>query len=70
MAAGNREDAMEDEFEALKPAGVGPEMERWNVEDLQAYIDNMKAEIVRVEVILASKSSVNAAAAALFGDKG
>ncbi|NBR02850.1 MAG: DUF1192 domain-containing protein [Alphaproteobacteria bacterium] len=70
MAAGNREDAMEDEFEALKPAGVGPEMERWNVEDLQAYIDNMKAEIVRVEAILASKSSVNAAAAALFGDKG
>ena len=61
---------MEDEFEALKPAGVGLEMERWNVEDLQAYIDNMKAEIVRVEVILASKSSVNAAAAALFGDKG
>ena len=61
---------MEDEFEALKPAGVGPEMERWNVEDLQAYIDNMKAEIVRVETILASKSSVNAAAAALFGDKG
>ena len=61
---------MEDEFEALKPAGVGPEMERWNAEDLQAYIDNMKAEIVRVEAILASKSSVNAAAAALFGDKG
>jgi len=61
---------MEDEFEALKPAGVGPEMERWNVEDLQAYIDNMKAEIVRVEAILASKSSVNAAAAALFVDKG
>ena len=37
---------MEDEFEALKPAGVGPEMERWNVEDLQAYIDSMKAEIL------------------------
>ena len=35
---------MEDEFEALKPAGVGPEMDRWNVEDLQAYIDKMKAE--------------------------
>jgi uncharacterized small protein (DUF1192 family) len=64
-----REDAMEDEFEALKPAGVGPEMERWNVEDLQAYIDNMKAEIARVETILAGKSSVTEAAAALFGDK-
>ncbi len=61
---------MEDEFEALRPAGAGPEMERWNVEDLQAYIDNMKAEIERVETILAGKSSVTAAAAALFGDKG
>ncbi|MEK9854657.1 MAG: DUF1192 domain-containing protein [Rhodobiaceae bacterium] len=70
MAAGHREDAMEDEFEALRPAGAGPEMERWNVEDLQAYIDNMKAEIARVETILAGKSSVTAAAAALFGDKG
>jgi len=29
----------------------------------------MKAEIARVEAILAGKSSVNAAAAALFGDK-
>lgn len=61
---------MEDEFEAVRPAGAGPEMERWNVEDLQAYIDNMKAEIARVETILAGKSSVTAAAAALFGDKG
>jgi uncharacterized small protein (DUF1192 family) len=61
---------MEDEFEALRPAGAGPEMERWNVEDLQAYIDNMKTEIARVETILAGKSSVTAAAAALFGDKG
>jgi len=60
---------MEDEFEALKPVGAGPEMERWNLEDLQAYIDAMKAEIARVEEIIASKGSVNAAAAALFGDK-
>ena len=34
---------MEDEFEAMKPGGAGPEMERWNLEDLQAYIDAMKA---------------------------
>ena len=57
---------MEEELEALKPAGAGPEMERWNVEDLQAYIDSMKAEIARVETILAGKGSANAAAAALF----
>ena len=60
---------MEDEFEALKPGGAGPEMERWNLEDLQAYIDAMKAEIARVEAIIASKDSVSTAAAALFGDK-
>ena len=57
---------MEDELEAMKPTGAGPEMERWNVEDLQAYIDRMKAEIARVEAILDGKGSVNAAAAALF----
>ena len=60
---------MEEEFEALKPGGAGPEMERWNLEDLQAYIDAMQAEIARVEAIMASKDSVSAAAAALFGDK-
>lgn len=60
---------MDDELEALRPAGVGTEMERWNVEDLQAYIDRMKVEIAKVETILADKSSVNEAAAALFGDK-
>ena len=53
----------------MKPAGMPAEMERWNVEDLQDYIDRMRAEITRVEAIIASKDSVNAAAAALFGDK-
>ena len=59
---------MEEELEAMKPARAGPEMERWNVEDLQAYIDRMKAEIARVEAILDEKGSVNAAAAALFNE--
>ena len=57
---------MEDELEALKPPGSGPEMERWNREDLAAYIDTMKAEISKVEKILASKAGVTAEAAALF----
>ena len=60
---------MEDELEALKPVGLGPEMERWNVEDLEAYIAAMKAEIAKVEAIVAGKGSVNAAAEALFSDK-
>ena len=58
---------MEDELEALKPPGSGPEMERWNREDLESYIDAMKAEIIKVEEILASKAGVTAVAAALFG---
>ena len=63
---------MDDELDALKPPGSGPEIERWNREDLEAYIDAMKAEISKVERILASKAGVNAEAAALFGrvDKG
>ena len=60
---------MEEELEKLKPAGLGPEMERWNVEDLEAYVAAMKAEIAKVEAIIAGKSSVNAAAEALFGGK-
>ena len=61
--------AMDEEVDAMKPAGMPAEMERWNVEDLQDYINQMRAEIIRVEAIIASKDSVNAAAAALFGDK-
>ena len=63
---------MDDELDVLKPPGSGPEIERWNREDLEAYIDAMKAEISKVERILESKAGVNAEAAALFGsvDKG
>ena len=58
---------MNDELDALKPAGGGLEMERWNCEDLEAYIDAMRAEISKVEKILVSKAGVTAEAAALFG---
>ena len=60
---------MDEELDAMKSAGMPAEMERWNVEDLQDYIDRMRAEITRVEAIIAGKDSVNAAAAALFGEK-
>lgn len=59
---------MDDELEAIKKGGLDPEMERWNIEDLQDYVARMKAEIDRVERIIRSKDSVNAAAAALFGE--
>ena len=61
---------MDDELEAMKPASAGAEMERWNIEDLEAYIAKMKAEIARVEAIIQSKGSVNKAAEALFGKSG
>lgn len=59
---------MDEELDAMKPASIAAEMERWNVADLQAYIDRMRAEIARVEAIIAEKSTVNAAADALFRD--
>ena len=60
---------MDDELDALRPPGSALEMERWNREDLEAYITTMKAEISKVERILASKAGVNAEAAALFGSE-
>ena len=38
---------MDDEIERLKPGAMPTDMQSWNIEDLQAYIDAMKAEIVR-----------------------
>ena len=58
---------MDNELDALKPPGLGPDMERWNREDLEAFIEAMRAEIRKVEKILASKAVVNAEAASLFG---
>ena len=59
---------MDEELNAMKPGSTAAEMERWNVADLQAYIDRMRVEIARVEAIIADKGSVNAAADALFRD--
>ena len=48
--------AIDDELDAMKPAGMPTEMERWNVEDLQDYIDRMRAEIARVCLLYTSPS--------------
>ena len=58
---------MDDEVERLKPGAMPADMQSWNIEDLQAYIDAMKAEIVRVEALIVQKNNVQSAAAALFG---
>ena len=58
---------MDDEIERLKRGAMPADMQSWNIEDLQAYIDRMKAEIFRVEALIAQKNQVQSAAAALFG---
>ena len=58
---------MDDEIDRLKPKAMPADMQSWNIEDLQVYIDRMKAEILKAEALIAQKSKVQSAAAALFG---
>ena len=57
---------MDDELDQLKPVGLPANKERWNVEDLNAYITALKAEIGIVEQIVSEKTKVQMAANALF----
>ena len=57
---------MEDEFDACKPAYEPKSFYNWNVEDLKDYQEQLKAEVVRIEEILAKKQDVSAQAEALF----
>ena len=57
---------MDDEIERLKPHMMPADMQSWNIEDLQSYIEAMKVEINKVEVLIAEKTKVQSAAAALF----
>ena len=58
---------MDDEIDRLKPQMMSADMHSWNIEDLQSYIETMKAEITKVEALIAEKNKVQSAAAALFG---
>ena len=62
-----QEKLMDDELDRLKPAGLPADMQRWNIEDLQAYVAAMRAEIKHVESIIIEKNKVQLAANALFG---
>ena len=62
-----QEQVMDDELDRLKPAGLPADMQRWNMEDLQAYVAAMRAEITHVESMIAEKNKVQSAANALFG---
>ena len=56
----------DDAFETLRPRRMPSDLQSWNLEDLQDYIDNLKSEIVRVEAKIAEKKAVGDAAASLF----
>ncbi|MGC6536851.1 MAG: DUF1192 domain-containing protein [Candidatus Puniceispirillaceae bacterium] len=56
----------DDEFEALRPRQLPADLQSWNIEDLQAYINRLEAEIALVKAKMAEKESVGNAAAALF----
>ena len=57
---------MDEELDRLKPAGLPADKEHWNIEDLNAYITALKAEIGNVEQIVIEKTKVQMAANALF----
>ena len=57
---------MQDEFEELLPVNVPRQLTEWNLEDLEEYITNLEAEIVRCRQVIEQKKSVSSAADALF----
>ena len=57
---------MDDELDQLKPVGLPANKEHWNIEDLNAYITALRAEIGNVEQIVSEKTKVQMEANALF----
>ena len=47
---------MDEELDKLKPVGLPVDKEHWNIEDLNAYITALKAEIGNVEQIVNEKT--------------
>ena len=57
-----------DELEELKPQNNKIEMERWDISDLEKYINNLEQEIEKVKAILSKKKSVSDSVKGLFKD--
>ena len=55
-----------DELDDMKSQARPKEFAEWNVEDLEADIGRLKAEIQKDEAVIADKKSVSSAAEALF----
>ena len=56
------------ELEELKPQNNKIEMERWNLSDLEEYINNLEKEIEKVKAILSKKKTVSDSVKGLFKD--
>ena len=57
---------MEDEFDTLKLAHTPPDLQSWNIEDLQAYKNRLTDEINRIDEVIKTKKDVSSQADALF----
>ena len=57
-----------DELEELKPQKNTIEMERWNVSDLEEYINKLEKEIEKVKDIVKKKKNVSDSVKGLFKD--
>lgn len=49
-----------------RPTSKPPDLTTWSVEELEAYIARLEAEIARTRVAVEAKQSVRGAAEALF----
>ncbi len=57
-----------DELEELKPQNNKIEMERWNLSDLEEYINKLEKEIEKVKDIMSKKKTVSDSVKGLFKD--
>jgi uncharacterized small protein (DUF1192 family) len=56
-----------DDLEPLKPKMQPPSLDRMSIEELEAYIGQLAAEIERVKAKIAAKKSHRSAASGIFG---
>ena len=57
---------MDEELNAMKPTAAPSELERWNLEDLNAYKAKLLEEVGRIDAVINGKSSVFSEAENLF----
>ncbi len=55
-----------DEFEELKPLKNNSDFNRWNLNDLEKYVKNLKEEILKIEKVINSKKNLSDQALDLF----